>query len=65
MVKGVKPAHCEKTTVFKSLGKSPRAQTEPEHEVGLPTGGKRNESAAFVGESLRTLSFRSVIYVWA
>lgn len=42
VVKGVKPAHCEKTTVFKSLGKNHRSQDpKPTRaEEGLPLGEK-------------------------
>lgn len=38
VVKGVKPAYCEKTTVFKSLGKGHRSQgTNPTRAQGRST----------------------------
>lgn len=54
VVKGVKQAHCEETTVFKSLGKghSLKGTNLTRAQVGLPIGGKRNESPGCLAESL-------------
>lgn len=66
VISGAKPAHCEKTTVFKSLGKT--------HE--LFPGHKSNQSTCMAGkgemdglpgsaaESLQSPSFGSIIYMF-
>lgn len=55
VVKGVKPAHCEKTTVFKSLGKDhcfpgTNLRRAPDK---LVYGRKTNESPGYPAESCK------------
>lgn len=65
MISGAKPAHCEKTTVFKSLGKTHELFPGHKSNQSIRQGkGEMNGLPGSMGESLQSPLFGSIIYMF-